>query len=164
MSNRTYQSWVEEKMEQIYCTHIYQLPYFQVSKNGWTKTCLYSLFSLAFKIDSSDGTITTKQTFDYEDMRLYFFTVLVEDGGTTDIGTPDPRRGMANVTVTITDENDNNPIFLHNATEVEIYEVNLQKFPEKGMRPVMAKVGGVRKPSLLQMGFESTITEVEVAR
>ncbi len=72
----------------------------------------------AFKLDSSDGTIRTQQTFDYEDVKVYAFTVLAEDAGT-----PARRRGMANVTVTITDENDNNPKFVQNNTVVEIFEV-----------------------------------------
>ena len=61
--------------------------------------------SSSFQIDASNGRITTKSKLDYEGKQTYQFTVIAKDEGSP------VQRGTSNVTVNITDVNDNRPIF-----------------------------------------------------
>ncbi|XP_068225068.1 protein dachsous-like, partial [Palaemon carinicauda] len=59
-----------------------------------------------FKIDNETGVITTAGYFDYEKESVYTFEVRATDGGRYDV-----RSGVAQVQITITDVNDNKPVF-----------------------------------------------------
>ena len=58
-----------------------------------------------FAVSSTDGIITTRQELDREQITDYTLIVGVEDGGTP------PLTATANVSILITDINDNSPTF-----------------------------------------------------
>ncbi|XP_060076862.1 protocadherin Fat 4-like [Ylistrum balloti] len=67
-----------------------------------------------FSIDSTSGSITLSSSFDYETTTSYVITVVATDGGGT--------AATGSVTVSVTDVNDNSPIFSPSAYTVEIAE------------------------------------------
>ena len=74
-----------------------------------------------FAIDNS-GVLTTREELDRETVPSYSLIITARDGGAGG------RQGMANVTITINDENDNSPVFTGGAVVgsgiVQISEVS----------------------------------------
>lgn len=58
-----------------------------------------------FKIDSKTGVISISEMLDYERAKDYFLTIQAMDGGDP------PLSNRANVNITVTDSNDNAPVF-----------------------------------------------------
>ena len=69
-----------------------------------------------FAINSATGEIVTKRTMDREETSSYEFDIHVTDQGAQ------PRNSTANVKVTISDENDNSPSFLHSQYRAHVQE------------------------------------------
>ncbi|XP_021371826.1 cadherin-23-like isoform X5 [Mizuhopecten yessoensis] len=67
-----------------------------------------------FSIDSTSGSITLSSALDYETITSYVITVVATDGGGTAV--------TGSVTVSVTDVNDNSPIFSPSAYNVEMAE------------------------------------------
>ncbi|XP_069101569.1 cadherin-23-like [Argopecten irradians] len=70
--------------------------------------------STVFSIDSTSGSITLSSSLDYETTTDYVITVVATDGGGTTV--------TGSVTVSVTDVNDNSPIFSPSAYDVEMAE------------------------------------------
>jgi len=70
-----------------------------------------SASGVPFNINPSSGTITVSRSLDYETTPFYSFTVQAVDDGSS------PRTGMAQVTVDVTNINDNVPIISDPAGE-----------------------------------------------
>ncbi|KYB27849.1 cadherin-related tumor suppressor [Tribolium castaneum] len=68
-----------------------------------------------FKIDQDAGIITTSAILDREETEIYYFTVMAQDCSATE-----PRAAAVNLTITVTDENDNSPSFSSTKYEVNI--------------------------------------------
>ena len=82
-----------------------QLPEFFVSGSGMNPTLSPDEQSLPFVIDSATGNISLTSPLDFELVPQYTFEVLATDGG-------DPAlTGTARVVITVTDINDNPPLF-----------------------------------------------------
>ncbi|XP_043928153.1 protocadherin-16 [Protopterus annectens] len=60
-----------------------------------------------FQINAQTGEVATKVSLDREHQSTYILIVLVQDGGTP------PRSATGTIYVTVLDENDNAPVFLH---------------------------------------------------
>lgn len=69
-----------------------------------------------FKIDSGTGNIQVKNRLDRERTQLYYLEITVTDGGTSE------RNAITTATVTITDINDNPPVFAQS-----IYHLNVSE-------------------------------------
>ncbi|KAK4886263.1 hypothetical protein RN001_002534 [Aquatica leii] len=67
-----------------------------------------------FKVDQDTGVITTTMLLDREETDTYFLTLMAQDCSPTE-----PRAAAVNLTISVTDENDNAPIF--SSTSYEVY-------------------------------------------
>lgn len=68
-----------------------------------------------FKVDQDTGVITTAVPLDREETDIYYFTFMAQDCSETE-----PHATTVNVTIVVTDENDNSPTFLSSKYEVYI--------------------------------------------
>ncbi|GLV37980.1 kugelei [Carabus blaptoides fortunei] len=69
-----------------------------------------------FKIDNRTGVISIAEMLDYERAKDYFLTIQVTDGGSP------PLSNRANVNITVTDSNDNAPVFMQVSYSARIPE------------------------------------------
>lgn len=67
-----------------------------------------------FKVDQDTGVITTSTILDREETDIYYFTLMAQDCSATE-----PRAAAVNLTITVTDENDNSPTF--SSTKYDVY-------------------------------------------
>jgi len=74
-------------------------------ENGVVTYSIVSNMSLPFTIDSSTGVVTTIATLDRETVDIYVFEIVASDGGVV------ARSSSIEITVNITDVNDNPPVF-----------------------------------------------------
>ncbi|XP_033745650.1 LOW QUALITY PROTEIN: protocadherin Fat 4-like [Pecten maximus] len=81
---------------------------------SYTITTVTNSGSTVFSIDSTSGSITLSSSLDYETTTSYVITVVATDGGGTTV--------TGSVTVSVTDVNDNSPIFSPSAYDVEMAE------------------------------------------
>ncbi|XP_077982689.1 neural-cadherin-like [Glandiceps talaboti] len=72
--------------------------------------------ALDFRIDSYDGTIRTARRFDREEKRVYGISVSAVDQA------PNPLIGICQLTIEITDDNDNSPQFEQRSYEYQLRE------------------------------------------
>ncbi|XP_031340977.1 cadherin-related tumor suppressor [Photinus pyralis] len=68
-----------------------------------------------FKVDQDTGVITTTTQLDREDTDTYFLTLMAQDCSPTE-----PRAAAVNLTITVSDENDNSPVFSSPSFEIYI--------------------------------------------
>lgn len=68
-----------------------------------------------FLVDSDSGLVTTSVPLDREETSVYYLTLVAQDCSVTE-----PRATAVNLTVTVTDENDNAPQFPTTSYEVHI--------------------------------------------
>lgn len=78
--------------------------------------------SSSFYIDASSGIIRQKSSLDRETTSSYTLTVTAHDN---DPITADRKSGNVSITLTITDVNDNNPLFSPKHYKVNIYGLKL---------------------------------------
>ena len=69
-----------------------------------------------FSLNSSNGQLSLISAFNREELETYTFTIVASDGETP------PRQGYSSVQITISDTNDNTPMFLLNEYSVTISE------------------------------------------
>jgi protocadherin Fat 4 len=67
-----------------------------------------------FRVDQDSGVITTSTILDREEIAIYYFTLMAQDCSATE-----PRAAAVNLTIVVTDENDNSPTFT--STKYEVY-------------------------------------------
>ncbi|RZC36743.1 Cadherin, Laminin G 1, EGF, and/or Amelogenin domain containing protein, partial [Asbolus verrucosus] len=67
-----------------------------------------------FRVDQDTGVISTSTILDREETDIYYFTLMAQDCSATE-----PRAAAVNLTITVTDENDNSPTF--SSTKYEVY-------------------------------------------
>ena len=110
-----------------------------------------------FMIDSSTGVLSTTESLDCERQTSYSFTITATDGGTP------PRSSTVQGTLTVLDENDNDPVF-----SMSVYE---EAFPENQptMQPLIQVVamdldkgsnGQVRYSIMNQFLFENVVENI----
>ncbi|CAH1187899.1 unnamed protein product [Phyllotreta striolata] len=68
-----------------------------------------------FKVDQNTGVITTAVTLDREEIGSYYLTLMAQDCSATE-----PRATAVNLTIHVSDENDNSPLFDSNKYEVYV--------------------------------------------
>ena len=69
-----------------------------------------------FSLNSNNGQLSLISAFNREELETYTFTIVASDGETP------PRQGYSSVQITISDTNDNTPMFLLNEYSVTISE------------------------------------------
>ena len=80
-----------------------------------------------FEINPLNGTITSRVIFDREVADTFHIEAIVQDNGSPS------RRGTANVTISITDKNDNGPIFIYPNTTLGYYQANVYENEPAGL-------------------------------
>ncbi|XP_061162553.1 neural-cadherin-like [Saccostrea echinata] len=89
-----------------------------------------------FQIDPLSGLISTNYTFDRETMKVYYITVMAQDGRASDIPYHEPRgtpnSATTQVMVTIADKNDNTPYF-----EKLLYEKDVHEQPADSSKSIL---------------------------
>lgn len=75
-----------------------------------------------FQINSNTGAVTTAVNLDREDTVIYHLTLLAQDSSTTQ-----PRQSTVNLTVIVSDQNDNSPVF-----EATSFNINLPDGLKRG--------------------------------
>lgn len=68
-----------------------------------------------FHVDSDTGEIKTAISLDREETAIYYMTIMAQDSSATE-----PRATTVNLTITISDVNDNSPIFEHTSFNVNV--------------------------------------------
>lgn len=69
----------------------------------------------SFRIDSDTGEITTAAILDRESISVYYMTLMAQDSSPTE-----PKATAVNLTIVVTDENDNSPTFKQSSFNVNV--------------------------------------------
>lgn len=94
------------------------MPYATDKDTGLNAKIRFSLLGEnvdSFRIDPDTGEITTAIILDRENINIYYMTLMAQDSSTTE-----PRASAVNLTIMVSDVNDNSPMFKQSAFNVNV--------------------------------------------